>query len=64
MGAGVAADEFEDWVCDGFQQRDGEAGRERNSQAIAVAGGVLSGDEAAFASHADLEEAAGADEPV
>ena len=64
VGAGVAADEFEDGMGDGLEQRDGEAGRKRNAEGVAVAGRIFSGDEAAFARDAQFEEAAGADQAV
>ncbi len=62
MGAGVAADEFENGMSDWLEERDGEAGRKRDAEGVAVAGCVFGGNEAAFTGDAEFEQAAGADE--
>ena len=63
VGAGVAADEFEDRLGDWFEQRGGDAGRERNAETVAVAGAVFNGHEAFFAGDAEFQDAPGADQP-
>src|SRR5579859_3649973 len=64
VGAGVSADELDDWVSYGFKERGGNAGRERDAEAVAVTGAVFNGDDALFSGDADFQETAGADETV
>ncbi len=62
VGAGEAADEFEDGMRDGLKQRDGKAGRQRDAEGIAIAGRIFGGDQAAFSGNAQFEQAARTDE--
>jgi hypothetical protein len=64
VGAGVAADEFDDWFGNGFEQRGGNPGWEWDAEAVAVAGAVFDGDEALFSGDAEFEQAAGADQAI
>jgi len=63
VGAGIAADEFEDGMCDRFKQSGSETGRQRNAEGVAIAGCIFSGDEATLACDAELEKAARAHQP-
>ena len=58
VGAGVAADEFEDGMGYGFEQRCRDAGREGDAEAVPVACGVFDGDDAFFSGDAYFEQAA------
>ena len=64
VGASEAADEFKHRLGDRLEKRGGQAGRQRNAEGIAVAGGIFGGDQAAFAGNAQFEQAAGADQAV
>ena len=61
MGAGIAANEFENRMCHGLEQRNSEAGRKWNAECVSVAGCIFGGNEAAFAGDAELEKAARTD---
>jgi hypothetical protein len=64
VGAGVTADEFENGMDYRLKQRRGKAGRERNSEAVAVAGCIFGSYEAAFTGDAQLEQAAGTNQAI
>jgi hypothetical protein len=68
MGAGKAADKFEDRLRNGLEQRSGQAGRQGDTERVTVAGGIFGGDESSGIftawSEADFEQAAGTDQTV
>ena len=45
VSARVAADELKDRLGDGLEKCDGETGRKRNAEGVAITGGVFGGDE-------------------
>src|SRR6516225_1641859 len=64
VSAGVAANEFEHRVRNGFEQRDGKSRWQWNAQGIAVSGGIFGGNEAFLTGDAQVEQASCADEAV
>ncbi len=64
VGAGVAADDFEDRRRVGSGEGLRQIGREGDVERVAIAGGVFDSDEALLAGNFDLKDAAGAEEGV
>ena len=64
MRARIAADQLDDRLGYEIQQRNGNSRRQRNAEAVAIAGAVFDGDEPFLARNAQFQDAARADEPV
>ena len=64
MGARVAANEFKHRLRNRLDQRNGQAGRKRNPESIAVAGRVLHSNKAALSSDAQLKQSSRAQKTV
>src|SRR6266568_3643598 len=68
VGAGVAANQFKHRLRDGLHQAGGQAGRERDTESIAITRRIFGGDETSgmFATwgDADFKQASRTEEPV
>ena len=64
MGTRIAADQFENRVGYRLHQSGSQPRRQRNAQPIAIACGILRGNQAALAGNAQLQQSAGANQAI